>query len=89
MKYMIDEVIEDLADLLKADGIDGRTVHEWIDGSKQKKRTIDDSEARKFLGDRRAKGEEITLITIDYGSWKQVSVDGLPVVYVQEGSAIT
>ena len=83
MKYMADEMIEDLAEMLKADGIDCRTVFEWIDGTKVKTRTIHDAEVRKFIQDRKNKGEEITLITKDHESWEQVSADGLPVIYVQ------
>jgi hypothetical protein len=29
LKYMVDEMMEDLAKMLKDDGIDCRTVHEW------------------------------------------------------------
>ena len=82
MKYMADEMLEELPEILRKDGIDCRTAHEWIDGAKQKKRVIKDYEIRKFLAKRRAEGEEITLITNDGDSWEQVQADGLPVIYV-------
>ena len=84
MKYMVDEMIEDLAAMLMKDNIDCRTVHEWIDGTREKNRKIHDAEVRKFILDRKAKGEEIALITNDYDSWMQIKTDALPVIYVQD-----
>lgn len=84
MKYMADEMLEKVAKLLKDEGVDCRTAHEWIDGTKQKKRKIKDWEIRKFLADRRRQGEEITLITNDENNWEQVRADGLSVIYVPE-----
>jgi hypothetical protein len=49
MKYMADEMSEELPDLLRKEGVDCLTVYEWIDGKKQKTRTIEDWEIRKFL----------------------------------------
>lgn len=82
MKYMADEMLEGLPELLKGTGIDCKTVFEWIDGAKQKKRKIEDWEIRKFIAKRRSEGEEIALITNDYENWKQVEADNLPVIYV-------
>ena len=84
MKYMTDEMIEGLAVILKSDGVDCRTVHEWIDGTKEKKRKIDDAEIRIFIRNRKSKGEDITLITTDGNSWRQLAADGLPVIFVQD-----
>lgn len=82
MKYMADEMLEDLPEVLKKAGIDCRTNYEWIDGTRSKKRVIGDHEVRRFIAGRRDQGEEITLITKDYESWKQIEADGLPVIYV-------
>jgi hypothetical protein len=82
MEYMADEMLEGLPEVLKDAGIDCKTVFEWIDGAKQKKRKIEDWEIRKFLAKRRSEGEEIALITNDYDNWKQVEADNLPVIYV-------
>lgn len=82
MEYMADEMLEGLPELMKDTGIDCKTVFEWIDGAKQKRRKIEDWEIRKFLAKRRSEGEEIALITNDYDNWKQVEADGLPVIYV-------
>jgi hypothetical protein len=84
MKYMADEMFEELPDLLRKEGIDCRTVYEWIDGKKQKTRTIEDWEIRKFLAQKTNQGEEITLITKDEDSWKQIQADGLSVIYVPQ-----
>ncbi len=84
MEYMADEMLEKLPEYLNGGGIVCRTVFEWIDGSKQKKRKIQDWEIRKFLASRKARGEDITLITNDEDSCKQVRADGLPVMYVPE-----
>ena len=75
-------MLEKLAEVLREDGIDCRTVHEWIGGAKQKNRRIHDAEVRKFLEAHRKEGEEITLITNDEDSWRQVQADGLPVIYI-------
>ena len=83
MKYMVDEMIENLAPILREEGIDCRTIYEWIDGKRQKSRKIDDAEVRRFLRDRKQKGDEITLITSDRDSWRHVDVDEMPVIYVQ------
>lgn len=83
MKYVVDEMIEDLAPMLRAEGIDCKTVHECIDGAHEKKRKIHDAEVRRFMIERRAKGENFTLITSDYDSWMQIKSDGLPVIFVQ------
>lgn len=80
---MADEMIENLAPLLRAEGLDCRTVHEWIDGKKQKTREIHDAEVRKFLRDRKQQGEAITLITTDRDAWEHADVDNLSVIYVQ------
>jgi hypothetical protein len=84
MKYMADEMLEGLPEYLREKGIDCRTPYEWIDGTKEKKRTIRDWEIRKFLGQKKSEGEEITLITADRDSCEQVRADGLPVIYVPE-----
>ena len=83
MKYMADEMIENLAPMLRDEGLECKTVYEWIDGKKQKTRIIDDAEVRAFLKTRRQAGEEITLITLDRDSWRHLDVDGIPVIYVQ------
>jgi hypothetical protein len=83
MKYMVDEMMENLAEMLKDDGIDCRTVHEWIRGTKVKQDKIHDADVRKFLLERKREGVEITLITTDSDSAEHVGVDGLPVIYVQ------
>lgn len=70
--------------MLRAKGIDCRTVHEWIVGTKQKTRIIEDWEVRKFLGDRMKEGEAITLITNDEDSMKQVRADGIQAIYLPE-----
>jgi len=36
------------------------------------------------LAERKKQGEEITLITKDEDSWRQVKADGLPVIYVPQ-----
>ena len=41
-------MMEDLAKQLRVDGIDCKTVHEWIAGAKQKTRKIEDHEIRKI-----------------------------------------
>ncbi len=84
MKFMADEMLEGLPALLREKGIDCRTPYEWIDGTKEKKRTIKDWEIRKFLGKKRAQGEDITLITADSDSCEQVRADDLPVIFVPE-----
>lgn len=84
MKYMADEMLEGLPEFLREKGIDCRTPYEWIDGTKEKKRTIKDWEIRKFLGHKKMRGETITLITTDGDSCEQVRADDLPVVYVPE-----
>lgn len=84
MKYMVDEMLEELPDLLRKVGIDCRTAYEWIDGTKQKTRTIEDWEIRKFLAHKKSEGEEVTFITKDRESWKQIQADGLSVIYVPE-----
>lgn len=84
MKYMADEMLEGLPELLREKGIDCRTAYEWIDGTKVKKRTITDSEIRKFLGQKKLNGDMITLITADRDSCEQVRADDLPVIYVPE-----
>ena len=81
---MTDEMMEDLAKQLRDDGIDCRTVHEWIDGVKQKTRKIEDYEVRRFLLNKKNQGDVVVLITKDYDSWKQVGADELPVIYVNE-----
>jgi hypothetical protein len=83
MKYIADEMIEGLAEILRKDGIDCRTVHECIEGSLAKTRKIHDAEVRRFIKERKAQGEDFTLITCDYDSWMQIKADGLPVMYVQ------
>jgi len=65
LKYIVGEMTENLTKILKNDGIDARTVHEWIRGSSVKQGKIHDPEIRKFLLERRKEGEEITLITMD------------------------
>ena len=84
MRFMVDEMLEGLPALLRERGIDCRTPYEWIDGTKEKKRTIKDWEIRKFLGKKRSLGEEVTLITTDSDSCEQVRADDLPVIYVPE-----
>ncbi len=84
MKYMADEMLEELPDLLRKEGVDCRTAYEWIDGKKQKTRVIEDWEIRKFLAERKKQGEDITLITKGEDSWKQIKADGLPVIYVPQ-----
>ena len=84
MKFMADEMLEGLPALLRQRGIDCRTPYEWIDGTKEKKRTIKDWEIRKFLSKKKSQGEDITLITTDGDSCDQVRADGLPVIYVPE-----
>ena len=84
MKFMADEMLEGLPALLRDRGIDCRTPYEWIDGTKEKKRTIKDWEIRKFLEKKRLQGEAITLITADSDSCEQVRADGLPVIYIPE-----
>lgn len=84
MKFMADEMLEGLPALLREKGIDCRTPYEWIDGTKEKKRTIKDWEIRKFLGKKKSQGEEITLITTDSDSCEQVRADDLAVIYVPE-----
>lgn len=81
---MIDEMMENLAKLLREKGVNCRTVNEWIEGSKQKTRVHKDAEVRKFLLDRRKQGEVITLITTDGNLVEHAKVDELPVIYVQE-----
>lgn len=82
---MADEMIEDVAKILTEAGIDCRTPHEWMFGKKQKDgKKIHDAELRKFLQERKAEGEDITLITADYDSWMQIKSDGLPVMFVPE-----
>ena len=84
MKYMADEMLEKVADILRKDGVDCRTTHEWIEGTKQKKRKIKDWEIRKFMAESRSQGQDITLITNDENNWEQVQADGLSVIYVPE-----
>jgi hypothetical protein len=84
MKYMADEMLEGLPEFLREKGIDCRTPYEWIDGTKEKRRTIRDWEIRKFLGQKNAKGEAVTLVTIDGESCEQVRADDLPVIFVPE-----
>jgi uncharacterized protein with PIN domain len=83
MKCIADEMIENLAVILRRDGVDCRTVHECIGGSRVKTRKIHDAEVRRFMNERKARGEDFTLITSDSHSWEQVKSDGLPAIYVQ------
>ena len=41
MMYIVDEMIEDLASMLMKDSIDCRTVDEWIDGTREKNRNLE------------------------------------------------
>jgi len=84
MKFMADEMLEGLPALLRENGIDCRTPYEWIDGTKEKKRTIKDWEIRKFLSQKKLQGDEIILITADGDSCEQIRADDLPVIYVPE-----
>ncbi len=84
MKYLADEMIEDLAKLLRDKGIDCRTVHEWIDGNKIKNRDINDDEIRAFIQSRKMEGVEITLVTSDRKSRTKSEKLGLQVLYVPE-----
>jgi len=82
MKYMADEMLEELPQVLANVGIECKIVFEWIDGAKQKTRKINDSEIRKFLQQKQDEGEPVTLVTNDRDSYEQITADGLPVIYI-------
>ena len=69
--------MENLAVMLKEDGIDCRTIHEWMHGTKAKEGKIPDAQVRKFLLDKKKEGVDITLITTDCDLAEHVNVDDL------------